>query len=158
MGFRMDTPDPMLLPAGTHLLEIVGVDTKRSKKSGDSYWLIEWASVDDPKKKANDVWMIEGRGIGMTKKRLRVLQFDLSAEIEPGDLIGKRAYCAVYHDEFEGDVRAKIDSKAEDSSFGMWPELEPPESIANEEAQASNLFVKPGPKTDSGVAADDTPF
>lgn len=125
MGFRMDAPDPGLPAVGTHLGEISGVKQGASKKSGDSYWMVSWKSVETGRPLATDIWMLEGNGATMTRKRLKFFGFTKDAEVDGPDLLGKRAHLAIIHDEWQGELRAKIDTRADNSCFGMFPDVEP---------------------------------
>lgn len=125
MGFRMDTPDEGLASVGTHLAEISGVKSGSSKKSGDAYWLVTWRAVSTGQNLTTDVWMLEGKGATMTKKRLRFFGFGPTAEVDGPELIGKRAHLAIVHQEFNGELQARIDSRADDSCFGMFKDVEP---------------------------------
>jgi len=123
MGFNMNAPDPGLVPVGTYLAEISEVSTRSSKKSGDAMWLVTWKRVDTRERLAQDVWMLEGKGAAMTKKRLKFLGFKTEdGEVDGHQLLGKRAHLAICHEEYAGELQAKVDSKADDSCFGMFPE------------------------------------
>lgn len=148
MGFKMDAPDPNLVPVGTHLVEVVECKEKRSKKSGALMWEVALRATSFPQETIDEWWMLEGKMAWQLRKRLALMGFAADANVEAYEIIGKRFYAAIVHaPNLNGDTVARIDGRAEDSTVGMWPEDAPPPNVDEALSQGSDLFGQtPPPK------------
>lgn len=140
MAFDRSAPNPTEISVGTHLLEIKDVREGLSKSSGNPQWTVTAVSTEDRSKELKFWLPLAGKMRWKTSLCLDVLGFPKDAKVEAYSLIGKRFYAAIKHEEFRGEMQARIDERADDSQGGMWPEEKPPVEIQNELAQASNLF------------------
>lgn len=159
MGFKMNAPDPGILPVGVHLMRIAKVEDNFKGKpfvsaKGDPYWRVTLEAVDNHEQTAEDVFMLGGRGRGMTKKKLELLGFPENADVETYALRGLCCYCSILHDEYKGEMRAKVDGSADGSTFGYWSEMSPPAGFDVANSEASNLFGEKEPTK----PVDETPF
>jgi hypothetical protein len=157
MAFDRSAPNPSELSVGTHLLEIIEAKEGLSKSSGNLQWTVTACSVEDRTKTIRFWLPLAGKMRWNTSLCLDVLGFPGDAKVEAYNLIARRFYGAIKHEEFRGEMQAKLDERAEGSRCGMWSQDAPPEHVATAEAQASNLFVESEPKTDP-LEDSETPF
>lgn len=146
MGFDMAAPDPSLIPEGIHLVKILSAKEKRSKTSGNGMWEVEIGLSSDHTMTFQDWWMLTGKMAWAMRKRLALLGFADDAKVEAYQIEGLQFYAAIMHGkDRDGDTVARIANRYEGSTVGMWSEMDPPGAIADENAQASNLFGEPEP-------------
>ena len=141
MGFNMKAA---LMPQGVHLVEISDVKEKPSKK-GLNQWTITLRGWDRIDETVMCWWPLEGPFTFKTRRYLALLGFAPDAIVEERDLLGKKFYVAIKHEEYNGEMGAKVDEKAEGSTFGAWAESNPPPEVAAREASAADIFAgEPG--------------
>lgn len=137
MPFDFSTPDPNDVKPGKYLVECVNVDEKTAQASGDRYWRVRWEEVGTGRRIAEDVFMLAGGGVGMTKRRLKAILGIETGAVEASDMLGKRMWVATTTREFRGEQQPCVDTKAEGSALGYWPESafeQPPEQALAPEA------------------------
>jgi hypothetical protein len=147
VGYRVD-PTADVFPEGLCLLEVVEVEEKRSRSTGDAYFKVKLRDCHT-RQSFYENWMMQGRGQSMTVPKLKALGLDLANEIERDDLLGRRMVARIKHKENgEYGTQAQI--------ARSWPEDSPPpewlEVSLRREAQAS---ATPPPST---TTVDDEPF
>ncbi len=138
MGFRMKAE---MMPEGVHLVEVSDVKEGQSKAKGTPQWTVTLRGWDNPHVTVMAWWPLGGTFAFKTRKYLALMGFAADAVVEEMDLLGKKLYVAVKHEEYKGELGAKVDEKAEGSTFGAWAESNPPPEVAAREASAADIFA-----------------
>lgn len=70
-------------------IECVKVESKKSERTGDRYLRFEWVVTEGDHEKAHiwDTVMLQGKGVGMGKRKLNSMGADLTA-LKRSDLVG----------------------------------------------------------------------
>ena len=155
------TPDPgQDVPDGTYKVEVKGVEEKRSKYkpdgTGEQPMLRVTFKIFGKDATFADYMMLGGKGRFTTYDKLVALGVHTKGskeKIDPFRLIGQRAYAALVGEEYEGQKRPKINTRAEGSMGGLWPESAPPPDVA--ESKAADEFFG---TDDKPVDPDSVPF
>lgn len=137
MGFRMKAS---MMPQGVHLVEISDVKEGTSKGKGLKQWTVTLRGWDDPTATVMSWFPLEGPMTFKTRRYLALLGFGTEDVVEESDLIGRKFYVAVKHEEYQGEMGAKVDEKYEGSTQGAWSESNPPPEVAAREASAADIF------------------
>lgn len=94
-----------------------------------------------------DSLMMQGKGLGITKGKLKQLGIDLDKDdFDSQDLIGRRVHvaCVFGKPNDKGNRYLEVDIRAKGSKCGYWTEADPPKPA--------------GASDDLGSWDDDTPF
>lgn len=151
MGFNMAGSG---LPArGIHLVEVIDAKEKTSTSSGNAMWALKLAYVSDRRSIVDDWWMLSGKMEWATRKKLLALGFPAEGNVEAHDLIGRRFYAAIVHqDGRNGDKEARINGRADGSVAGIWSESNRP--LGADESSATDVLTPEsqiGQKDDGSV-------
>lgn len=155
MGFHMKEA---LMPQGVHLVEVSDVKEGTSKGKGTKQWTVTLRGWEHPTETVMTWWPIEGTFVFKTRRYLALLGFSTDDVVEPQDLLGRKLYVAIKHEEYQGQMGAKVDEKAEGSSSGAWAESNPPPEVAAREASAADIFKDAPPAADVPNDGGPVPF
>lgn len=146
MGFNMRAA---MMPEGVHLVEISDAKEGTSKGKNLKQWTVTLRSWDRPEETVLSWWPLEGPMTFKTRRYLALLGFASDAIVETQDLIGRKFYVAIKHEEYRGEMGAKVDERAEGSTNGIWPESAPPPQVEAQLASAAGIFdAEPLPKAE----------
>lgn len=149
-----DAEKPGATP-GLHLLEVFKVEQRMSRPkpgvhNGQEMLIVTYKIVDGSGM-VNDVFMLEGNGAWFTKQRMLALGFEKGQQIDPQDLVGRRAWAMLVEKEetytgkdgLEKTIEKIVISlnpknskgqKIPDCLAGLWPEDAPPEGLGVDKA------------------------
>lgn len=141
--------------AGLYLVEVSGVELKRSKK-GDQMLKIDLKDAETGSFLATDFFMLEGRGLWIGNKKLEAFGMDPKAsEFDEYALIGRRAWASLDIEQRDGyEPRLAVNGKADGSLAGYWREADRPMG----EAAAPISAGEAGPLGPGAGLTDETPF
>lgn len=115
---------------GTYHVEVLEAEDQVAKTSGSRMIRLILVEPDtDGQVVCYDRLMIEGGGMGITKKKLQALGINLdAADFDSQDLIGRRFHVAVKFGKpnDQGKRFLEVDIAAKGSKCGYWSEAEPP--------------------------------
>lgn len=125
----MPTFDDGQCEPGIYWVEVKSAETVRSKTSGDWMLKVKLYDLFGQRSLCDDNLMLQGKGAWMGARALSAMGISVSngQSVEAADVIGKRVYVKIRHEEFNGRTSAKVDKRAENSHAGYWPHDKPPE-------------------------------
>jgi len=127
--------------SGIYLAEITKSEEVYTKSKHELCWLVTFSAAGgDRAALCEDRLMIEGKGRGITRQKLKGLGFaDDQKDIGHLDLIGRRAWIAIKDVDrgYGPQTQVQLDGNGVDgSNAGYWPESDRPEGAESDSAPA----------------------
>jgi hypothetical protein len=117
-------------PAGVYLAEVRKCEQKTSKSSGAEMFEVTWGMVGFDGRLCIDRITFSKNAAGITGAKLGVLGFEVKSNVTPIELLGKRAYLNIVHEDFNGAPQCKVGMTFEDGCRGgYWGEDDLPPQI-----------------------------
>ena len=79
--------------------------------------------LDGHRSLTTDIIMLQGKGAPLGYRKLSAFGVEKGAtKLDSDDLIGKRVWCQIVHEDYRGEPQCKVDINAKDSHAGYWTE------------------------------------
>jgi len=102
-----------LIPEAKYPVRVVSADVRPSKSSGMDTWCLD-LEIEGPKYAGRKLWLyisMKPEAVGVRKGAMTALGLDTSQMVNYDlidDVIDRKALAEVYHDEYQGEKRAKV--------------------------------------------------